>query len=89
MAARRVAGALAPGLVTRLVGVPQLAAVVAELCVASLAAAAQLGTLGASVGDHCVAADGRGGSSGGRSESLAYVWAGSGVTWVRTSVTSD
>ena len=91
MAARRVAGALAPGLVTRLVGVPQLAAVVAELRVAALAAAAQLGALGAAVGDHRVAADAR------RRERrwelrIACVFfggAGSGVIWVRTYVTSS
>ena len=86
MAARRVAGALPPGLVTRLVGVPQLAAVVAELCVAALAPAAQLGALRAAVGDDGVAA-------GGRTQKLACARvcfkAGSGVMWVRTPMTSD
>lgn len=56
VAAHGVASPLPPRLVTRLVGVPQLAAVVAELRVASLAAAAQLGALGAAVGDYSVAA---------------------------------
>lgn len=55
IAARGVAGSLAPGLVTRLVGVPQLATVVAELCVASLAATAQLGALRTAVSYHCIA----------------------------------
>lgn len=50
-----VAGSLAPGLVTRLVGVPQLPTVVAELCVASLTATAQLGALCAAVSYHCIA----------------------------------
>lgn len=49
-----MAGSLAPSLVTRLVGVPQLPAVVAELRVAALTAAAQLGTLGTAVSYHCI-----------------------------------
>lgn len=55
VSARGVAGSLAPGLVARLVGVPQLPTVVAELRVASLAAAAQLGTLCTAVSYHRVA----------------------------------
>lgn len=54
-AAWRVAGSLPPGLVTRLVGVPQLPTVVAELRVTSLPAAAQLGTLRTAVSYHRVA----------------------------------
>lgn len=50
-----MAGSLTPGLVTRLVGVPQLPTVVAELCVTSLAATAQLGTLCAAISYHCIA----------------------------------
>lgn len=52
-----VARPLPPRLVARLVGVPQLPTVIAELCVAALAAAAQLGTLGAAVSDHCIAGE--------------------------------
>lgn len=63
VAARGVAGSLPSSLVTRLIGVPQLPAVVAELCVASLAAAAQLGTLGTAVRYHCIA-EGCGGITG-------------------------
>lgn len=55
VAAWGVAGSLTPGLVARLVGVPQLPAVVAELCVASLAPTAQLGTLCTAVSYYCVA----------------------------------
>lgn len=55
MAARGVAGSLAPGLIARLVGVPQLATVVAELCVTSLTATAQLGTLCTAVSYHRIA----------------------------------
>ena len=54
-AAWRVAGSLPPGLVTRLVGVPQLPTVVAELRVTSLPAAAQLGTLRTAISYHRVA----------------------------------
>lgn len=50
-----MAGSLTPGLVTRLVGVPQLPTVVTELCVASLTATAQLGTLSTAIGYHCIA----------------------------------
>ena len=60
-----MARALPPGLVAGLVRVPELAAVVAELGVASLAPAAQLGALGAAVRYHRVAVDGRGDSIGG------------------------
>lgn len=58
---------LAPGLVARLIGVPQLPTVIAELCAAAVAAAAQLGTLGAAVSDHCIAG---GRSEGGESNDL-------------------
>lgn len=51
-----VSGPLAPGQVTGLVRVPQLAAVVAELRVTSLSPTAQLGTLGTAIGNHCIAA---------------------------------
>lgn len=60
VAARGVAGPLPSSLVTRLIGVPQLPAVVAELRVASLATAAQLGTLGTAVRYHCIAEGCRG-----------------------------
>lgn len=40
--------------VTRLVGMPQLLAVVTELCVAALPAAHELGTAGAAESNHCV-----------------------------------
>lgn len=50
-----MAGSLAPGLVTRLVGVPKLPTVVAELRVTSLTATAQLGTLCTAVSYHCIA----------------------------------
>lgn len=59
VAARRVARPLAPGLVARLIGVPQLPTVIAELCATALAATAQLGTLGAAVSDHGVAGEQR------------------------------
>lgn len=55
VAARGVAGSLTPGLVTRLVGMPQLPTVVAELCVTSLTATAQLGTFCTAVSYHCIA----------------------------------
>lgn len=57
VAARGVASSLTPGLITRLVGVPELPTVVAELCVASLTAAAQLRALCTAVSDHCIAED--------------------------------
>lgn len=47
---------LLPGHVTRLVGVPDLLAVVAELCLAALPLAGQLGAAGTTVGDHRVPA---------------------------------
>lgn len=50
-----MAGSLTPGLVARLVGVPQLPTVVAELCVTSLTATAQLGTLCTAVSYHSIA----------------------------------
>lgn len=50
---------LAPGLVARLIGVPQLPTVIAELSVTALAATAELGTLGAAVSDHSVAVEQR------------------------------
>lgn len=50
-----MAGPLASSLVTGLVGVPQLSTVVAELCVTSLAATAQLGTLSAAISYYCIA----------------------------------
>lgn len=50
-----MAASLASSLVTGLVGVPQLPTVVAELCVASLATTAQLGTLGAAISYYCIA----------------------------------
>lgn len=55
VASRGVARPLAPGLVARLIGVPQLPTVIAELRFAALAATAQLGTLSAAVGDHRIA----------------------------------
>lgn len=55
IAAWSVAGSLASSLVTRLVGVPPLPTVVAELCVTPLAATAQLGTLSTAVSYHCIA----------------------------------
>lgn len=47
---------LLPGHVTRLVGVPDLLAVVAELCLAALPLTGQLGAAGTAVGDHGVPA---------------------------------
>lgn len=55
VAAGGVACSLPPGLVTCLVGVPQLPAVVAELGVATFTATAQLGTLCTAVSYHCIA----------------------------------
>lgn len=55
VASRRVARPLAPGLVARLIGVPQLPTVIAELRFAAFAATAQLGTLSAAVSDHRIA----------------------------------
>lgn len=61
--ARRVLGpypqglcTLLPGHVAGLVGVPYLLAVVAELCLAAVPLAGQLGAAGAAVGDHRVPA---------------------------------
>lgn len=53
---------LLPGHVTRLVGVPDLLAVVAELGVAAIPLTRQLGAAGTAVGDHRV--PGGGGSTG-------------------------
>lgn len=47
---------LLPGHVARLVGVPYLLAVVAELCLAALPLAGQLGAAGTAIGDHCIPA---------------------------------
>lgn len=54
VAPRGVTGTLSPGLVTRLIRVPQLTAVVAELSVTALAATAQLRTLRAAIRYHCI-----------------------------------